>query len=495
MGGGSAGWISALYFLNKSKEHNLNLKIKLISSNEIGTIGVGEGTTPIFTEFINNICKISEREFLKETKGSFKFAIKFDNWNFDNDYYYHQFSESSIYENIDKEMDYKFIQYAINENLNIPQKILQKKLLGCSFDLLEKNKISLNINSRYSYHFSASLLISFLRKKCLKFENFYNIEGIIDNIYYDKTGFIEKIKIDSGQEILGDFFVNCLGFKSNSLINQEYFDIQNWDNYILNNSAFAIQVKNTSTEVIEPYTTSTAQEYGWSWKIPQYEKTGYGYVYSDHFIDDEDKLYNSLLKTYNIKEKNVFKTRVVKSKPYYNKKQLHKNCLSLGLASGFVEPLEATSIHMTLTSLNLLFDMIEEEIEINQKYINVFNSKLEKRWKNVFKFIIYHYFTNNPINDYWKHYKNIQENEIFDFSEKYQIRNDLVFSKKNYFDIGLGMKIQDYYYTFLNEKYLKEGFCDYLNYEYTFNCKSLWSHKEILNNINQNKIIKSLNYN
>ena len=491
MGGGTAGWVSALYFLNKNKD--LNLKIKLISSNEIDPIGVGEGTTPIFTNFIENICEVDKKEFLKETKGSFKYGIKFDNWNFDDEYYYHLFLASISHENRNQDLDYDFIQYIINEDLDISQKLLQKKILGCSFNLIENNKISLKINDGYAYHFSANLIIPFLKKKCLEFENFEYIEGTIENIIYDQTGFIQKVNIGNGKKISGDFFINCLGFKSNTLLNKEYFDIQNWDNYILNNSAFAIQVKNSPIKVIEPYTTATAQEYGWSWKIPQYEKTGYGYVYSDNFITDEDRLYGELLKTYNIKEKNVFKTRVVKSNPYFNKKQLHKNCLSLGLASGFVEPLEATSIHMTLVGLNNFFQLIENEIQLNEKYINIFNLRLEKKWKNVFKFIIYHYFTNNPINDYWKHYKNIQENNIFDFYEKYQ-ENNHCFSKFSYYSVSLGMKMKDYYYNFSQERYLKENIVDYLKIETNLNCNSLYSHNQVLNEINQNKNIKHLNY-
>lgn len=496
MGGGTAGWISALYFLNKSENLKLNLKIKLISSYEIEPIGVGEGTTPVFTNFIENVCKIDKKEFLKETKGSFKYGIKFDNWNFDKEYYYHLFTRSTSYNNNTEDLDYDFVQYAINEDLNISQKILQKKILECSFDLLENNKISLNINKAYAYHFSANLIISFLKKKCLKFENFEHIEGIIENVYYDEIGFINSLKINNDQKILGDFFVNCLGFKSNTILNEDYFDIENWDNYILNNSAFAIQVKNSPIENIEPYTTATAQEYGWSWKIPQYEKTGYGYVYSGDFISDENKLYDDLLKTYKIKEKDVFKTKVVKSKPYYNSKQLHKNCLSLGLASGFVEPLEATSIHMTLVGLNTFFDIIENKFEINQKYVNIFNNKLEKIWKNVFKFIIFHYFTNNPINDYWKHYKNIQKNNVFDFDEKYY-ESDNVFSKYSYYQISLGMKIKDFYYNFFREKYLKDNIHDYLKIKTNIDCTFLYSHNEVLNDINQDdqdENLKKLNY-
>jgi tryptophan halogenase len=495
MGGGTAGWVSALYFLNKNKDLNLNQKIKLISSNDIEPIGVGEGTLPSFPNFIEKICKIDKKEFLKETKGSFKFGVKFDNWNFDNEYFYNLVVAGTNYKlsNEDKKLSFDFIQYAINNNISIPQKSLLKKIIGEFYDIIENNKIALNMIPGYAYHFSASLLIAFLRKKCIDFEEFEHIEGTIENISYNESGIINTLKINNQQKISGDFFINCLGFKSNTLLSEEYFDVKNWDNYILNNSAFAIQVKNSSTEIIEPYTTAKAQEYGWSWKIPQYEKTGYGYVYSDNFINDEDKLYEDLLKTYNIKEKDVFKTRVVKSKPYLNKKQLHKNCLSLGLASGFVEPLEATSIHMTLLSLDTFFEMIENDIKLDQKCIDSFNERLERSWRNVFKFIIHHYFTNNPINDYWKHYKNIQENNVFDFYEKHN-DNSAPFNSYTYFLVSLGKKMKDYYYGFEYEKYLKDNFQNFLRIDTNINLNGLCSHNEVLDKINQKNILKNSSY-
>jgi len=489
MGGGTTGWLSALYFLNANKFLNLNLNITLISSNQIDPIGVGEGTTPVFTDFIEKYCNISKEDFLKETNGSFKYGIKFSNWNFDNQSYYHLFS-NSLYENRNPDIDYDHIQYCINNDLDISQEKLQKKLLGISFDMVEKNNISFNINDSYAYHFSASLIIPFLKKKCLEFNQFKHVEGIIKNIKYDENSYIRFLKTDQSEVIEGDFFVNCLGFKSQDILRKEYFDIENWDNYILNNSAFAIQVKNSFEEVIEPYTTATAKSYGWCWKIPQYEKTGYGYVYSDNFVADESQLYEDLLKTYNIKENDIFKTKIVKSKPYYNIKQLHKNCLSLGLSSGFIEPLEATSIHMTIFALNKFFDIIKNNLQINEKYTNIFNDLMKKSWFGVFKFIIFHYFTNNPINEYWKHYKNIQQNEIFEFHEKYNSTIDPdrnIFNRDNYFLISLGMKMKDYYYNFSMEQFLMKSINDYFKFDLSFNQTNLFSHNEILNKIRNEK--------
>ena len=492
MGGGTSGWISALYFLNKSKYLNINLNIKLISSNDIEPIGVGEGTTPLFTNFIENTCQIDKKEFLRETKGSFKYGIKFDNWNFDGEYYYHLFKHHSNYESKNNDIDYDFFQYGINSDLEIPQKILQKKINGVSFDLVENNKISLNINGDYAYHFSANLIIPFLRQKCLEFNEFEYIQETINKLNYKENGHIQNILINENKKIDGDFYINCLGFESKNILADEYFDFDYWDNYIINNSSFAIQVKNSPLENLEPYTTSTAQEYGWSWKIPQYEKTGYGYVYSDQFIRDEDKLYNDIIKTYGIKEKNIFKTKIVKFKPYYNRKQIHKNCLSIGLSSGFVEPLEATSIHMSLVSLNSFFEMIETKTEFDGQHLNLLNNKLSKDWINIFKCVIFHYFTNNPLNDYWNHYKNLQKNDIFEFYEKHLDTG--IFTKDNYFSISLGMRIKWYSYMFSQEKYLKENIIDYLKITSNLDTNNIYSVNEILKEINQTTKVNFANY-
>ena len=485
MGGGTAGWVSALYFLNKSEELNLNLNVKLISSEEIGTIGVGEGTTGVFTNFIENICRIDKAEFLRETKGSFKYGIKFCNWNFDNEYYYHLFTTSSPFEKEICDEDRLFYQYVINEDLNVPQQILQRRFFKSIYDIIENNKIDNNLIPSYSYHFSAGLVVEFFKKKCLEFSNFTYKDSIIKEIRYNKNNYIEKLILNSGEEVQADFFVNCLGFEGNSLLLDEYSDIKFYDNYLLNNSAFAIQVSNTPLENIDTYTTSTAQEYGWTWKIPQYEKTGYGYVYCDDFIDDENKLYDDIIKTYNVKEKNIFKTKKLKFKPFLNRKQIHKNCISLGLSSAFVEPLEATSIEMTINALSGLFDIIDfnnDKFLIDEGRISKYNRYNSKYWEKVFKFILFHYFTNNPINDYWKHYNNIQKNELFEYFETHG--TSAFFPQSSWNSISFGLKIKDYSYNMSTENYLKENIYNYFKTESRIDCNSFLSHRKILDEVN-----------
>lgn len=434
MGGGTAGWTSALNFLHHSEYNNLNITVQLVASENIGTIGVGEGTTPYYNQNMERYCKISRKEFLEQTKGSLKYGIKFENWNFDEKYYYHMFSGSRC--GIE---EYLMSHLSIDRDLDISDQEIQRRIHGdLGFYILENGKIPFEDLETYgySYHFSAELLIEFLKAKCLCFDNFSYQEGKIEEILYLDNGYMETLCLENDLKLHGDFFVNCLGFNSSNIIAKEYFDITFWDDYILNNSAFAIQVKNEEDEELDFYTTSSAKEYGWTWKVPQYEKTGYGYVFSDQFITDGDKLIDDIIKTYNIKPSNIIGSRLVKSKPYVNKKQIHKNCLSIGLSSGFVEPLEATSLHLTIMSLQHFYQMVHNDITSQFN----FNKIMESEWNSVFEFIVYHYYTKSPINDYWKYYADIKNKNKLPFTSLLFGNEYGMFQKENYLLISLGMK-------------------------------------------------------
>lgn len=489
MGGGTSGWTTALYFLHHSLTNNLNIDVQVVSSENIGVIGVGEGTTPSYAISLMEMhCKIPTEEFLRETKGSMKYGIKFANWNFDKEYYYHMFSGSMC-----GNETYYLSQYAIDNGLDITQKQIQKKIHGyLGYSILETDSIPIQDIEKYqySYHFSSDLLIKFLRRKCEEFQNFSHQEGMIRKVLYDERGYIKKLCLDDDICLDGDFFVNCLGFHSQKILSEEYFDLVLWDNYILNNSAFAIQVKNEENEPINFYTSCYAQEYGWTWKIPQYEKTGYGYVFSDHFINDESKLYEDIIKTFNIKEENIIGSRMVKSKPYFNKKQLHKNCLSIGLSSGFVEPLEATSLHLINSSLNGFSEISVNDTQSRRN----FNKKMEEEWNNVFEFIIYHYLTKNPKNDYWKHYNNISKDKLVAL-KMFSSPHRGMFTKENYTIISLGMKrsntslrkqIKENLHS-ISEQHTYENlqsFDQEKNFNDELKMKEIITHKQLLNEIN-----------
>lgn len=479
MGGGTAGWIAALKFLVENKRQNLNLKVTLISSEEIGTIGVGEGSTPLFVDYIDDVCQSSVEDFLHETKGAIKYGIKFDNWNFDNEYYYHLFTSHSSYENSNLDLIYNFCQYAINNNLNIPQRELQKKIHGVSFDLVDDNFVNFNINSRFAYHFDAKLIVKYFKSLADSFSEFTYINDKIIDIKYNNEK-IESLTLENNGFILGDFFINSLGLhdKSNSQDIEEL-------SIIPNNKAITLQVKNIETDALEPYTTSTAQDYGWTWKIPQYEKTGYGYVYSDHFVNDEDSLYDKIIESYKIDEKNIIRSNKVSFKSFYNKKQLKSNCLYLGLSSGFLEPLEATSINLTLTSLNLFFDLANQSHELETHNIKSFNETLSKIWEGVKNFIIMHYFNGSNKNDYWRYFNSLNSNsKLFKMNKDNYHNVSFAYTINSFYSITLGLNSKDFSYSQEENEYIKNHIETFFMVDHYLDSKRLMTQNEILNCIN-----------
>lgn len=499
IGGGSAGWISAIYLLNKSKDFKLNLNIKLISKGDC--IGVGEATTLQFRNFILNDCKLSESEFLSSVGGAIKYAIKFKNWNMDGKHYYHPFIKGTDFDGVDLDFSQNISQNAINNDLSIDHYEIQRKINGVSFDLYENNKIDYDLNSEYAYHFNSRELGRYFKSLCLKYSNFTFVESHARDASYDDKGYIKTILLDDGKEIEGDFFINCIGFGKN-IFSEEYFDIEDLSNIIPNNSAISVQCKNKTNEILEPYTSAIAMDHGWIWKIPQYYKTGYGCVYSNKFFDDKDFIYEKIIKENNICEKDILESKSISFFTHYNKKQLHKNCLNLGLSSGFIEPLESTSIHLTILGLNSAFIMLNEGRLYEENNENEFNKELIFDWENAFKFVLYHYFTNPNSkkikNDYWMHYEQIKNKKIFNFYEKYQHEN-ATFSKVNYLFISLGLGIKDFhnlnsYHMSMN---LKNKYRDIFSQKINIDISSSKTHNELLNyynNLNNKYISNSLMY-
>lgn len=487
IGGGTAGWLSALYFLSMSKKFCLDLTVDLIADEETGIIGVGEGTTPPFRNFIKNVCNISDDEFLKNTNGSFKYGIKFDNWNFNNEYYYHLFSNVTKYDNNSLKDLISMCQYCVNNELDIPFKLFQKKYNGLTFDLVDNNKINLFSNNAVSYHFAANLVIKYFKEKCQEFENFKYFNNKVVSCKYYENNFIKNLILENDIEYFGDIFINCMGFHSKKIFTEEMYDIVDISNLMPNDKAVTLQYHNNPDDEIEPYTWSTAQDYGWTWKIPQWQKTGCGYVFSSSFLDEE-KSYDTIIKTHNIDEKNIISTKVINFESYYNKKQLNGNCLHVGLSSGFIEPLEATNLHMAITTLDMFFSLLYNIESLSSNYSEIFNKKMNMQWVNNINFILYHYFNGSTKNDYWKHYTNLKNSEKYSFlPEKYMditesilTTNFYSFDMYSFFSVGLGMKIKDYYYPFEYEKINGFEINQFFSNKLLYNFKEDLSHKEYL---------------
>ncbi|WP_129775866.1 tryptophan halogenase family protein [Peristeroidobacter soli] len=375
-GGGTAGWMVAA---GLSRTLGKALDIKLVESDEIGTVGVGEATIPTLVTF-HRLLDINEQEFMAATQGTFKLGIGFENWRDLNKNYIHSFGTTG--------KDHWTAGFQ-----HFWLKGRQRNLASSYGDYCVELKAALENKfahlprggMNYAFHIDAGLYAKFLRR----FSEGYGvqrIEGKITNVLtHDDTGFIKAIRLDSGAEIEGDLFIDCTGFRA-LLIGQTLHEpYEDWSHWLPCDSAVAVQTESVGEAV--PYTRSIAREFGWQWRIPLQSRVGNGMVYCSRYLSDE-RAKQSLLA--NVEGKVRTEPRVIKFKPGQRRQTWVKNCVAVGLASGFIEPLESTSIHLIGRSIIRLLQMFPGE-GINPTDIEEFNRQTVAELEHIRDFIVLHY--------------------------------------------------------------------------------------------------------
>jgi tryptophan halogenase len=387
-GGGTAGWMAAA---SLSKLLGKTLDITLVESDEIGTVGVGEATIPTL-QTLHELLKIKEQDFVAAVQGTFKLGISFENWrNVDEDYI-HSFGWTG------KDSWAAGFQHFW----------LKGKQMGISKEFGEyckewaaakKNRFAVlpNQGLNYAYHFDASLYAKFLRKMAEE-HGVVRKEGKIAVVeQHPETGFITALKLDSGERIEGDLFLDCTGFRALLIEDTLKAGFEDWTHWLPCDSAVAVQTESVGPPI--PYTRSIAREAGWQWRIPLQHRVGNGVVFSSkHWSDDEAM--NKLMT--NVEGKTLTDPRVIKFKTGQRLKHWDKNCVSIGLSCGFIEPLESTSIHLIQRAVIRLLQMFPYD-GIREPDVNEFNSQMKFEIDNVRDFIILHYHvTNRTDTEFWR---------------------------------------------------------------------------------------------
>ncbi|MFC4309760.1 tryptophan halogenase family protein [Steroidobacter flavus] len=375
-GGGTAGWMVAA---GLSRTLGKALDIKLVESDEIGTVGVGEATIPTLVTF-HRLLDINEQEFMAATQGTFKLGIGFENWRNVGQHYIHSFGTTG--------KDHWTAGFQ-----HFWLKGRQRNLAGDYGDYCVELKAALENKfahlprggMNYAFHIDAGLYAKFLRK----FSEGYGvqrIEGKITNVLtHDDSGFIKAIRLDSGAEIEGDLFIDCTGFRA-LLIGQTLHEpYEDWSHWLPCDSAVAVQTESVGEAV--PYTRSIAREAGWQWRIPLQSRVGNGMVYCSRYLSDEQAKQSLLA---NVEGKVRTEPRVIKFKPGQRRQTWVKNCVAVGLASGFIEPLESTSIHLIGRSIIRLLQMFPGT-GINPTDIEEFNRQTVAELEHIRDFIVLHY--------------------------------------------------------------------------------------------------------
>lgn len=411
LGGGASGWITALY----AQRVMPKAKITVIESAEIGILGAGEGSTPHLINFLDFV-GIPTSDVIKHADATIKNAIKFTNWKNDNSYFYHGFY---VFNNLD------FDGSNINENASsinssfISNSIFSKNINECSFvaKVSEGNKVLFSKKDRqpptntnnilkfdmlgnFSIHFNASKLASLLRSVA-ESRGIKRIEGLVDSIQEDSEGNITSVSIGSNKINL-DFIFDCSGF-ARQIIGKHYSS--KWKSHsdkLPVDSAVPFFISIKENESIPAYTEAIAMKYGWMWKIPTKERYGCGYVYDSSLITEAEAVkeieeYLGYEPFYPRKDKGGFKF----SAGYYEE-PWKNNCIAVGLSSGFIEPLEATSIWVTIESLKAVFSNVESLSILDKRNADHFNKKFRDMSDNVVDFIYFHYMSNRSDTEFWK---------------------------------------------------------------------------------------------
>ena len=389
VGGGTAGWLAAAAI---GKIYQDRVKVTLLESDAIGTVGVGEATIPTMMAF-HKLLGIPEAEMMRATNATFKLGINFKNWGELGEDYIHAFGQvGRIFWGGEFQ---HFWARGKSLGINVP---FGAYCLEHEAARAGKFAISENPILNYAFHFDAGLYAKYLRSFSEPF-GVVRLEGKVERIEQNTdSGFIRCLHLEDGSSLDGDFFIDCTGFRGLLIEETLNTGYENWQHWLPCDSALAVQSEKNKPATA--YTSSTAHEFGWQWRIPLQNRTGNGVVYSSQYVD-RDWAEQTLLK--NIEGNPINEPRLIQFKTGRRKLGWNKNCIALGLASGFLEPLESTSIHM-VTSALIRFLRLFPLHGIQKTLVDEYNRQSREEAESIRDFIILHYHaTRRNDTEFWNY--------------------------------------------------------------------------------------------
>lgn len=397
LGGGTAGWLAANHLAVELRSSPV--EITLIESKDIGIIGVGEGTVPYIKKSLQKF-GISEVEMLLECDATFKTGIKFENWltsaPVEKNFYYHPFS--SPFPN-----GYDVTPFYLKNSSKFPFSDVSTVVCLSEKKLCPKRISSVEFQGalEYAYHFDAHKFGKLLaRNACGKLGVLHRFETIVD-AEIDTQGNIDGLITKEGEKIAFDFYVDCSGFSAKLIENKLAAKFIEKSNQIPTNQVLTCQIPTENESPISPFTLAQAHGNGWIWDIPLTTRRGVGFVYSSDFIS-VDQAHSEFAKYLGVNE-DTFEPRKLAMKIGFREKFWVKNCVALGLAQGFVEPLEATSILVTDFSAELFARTFSLDSAAMVAAANYFNRAVSYTWERVMDFVQLHYLISNRRDtDFWK---------------------------------------------------------------------------------------------
>lgn len=398
VGGGTAGWMAAaaLSRLRAGRP----LAITLVESEAIGTVGVGEATIPPFVDF-NRLLEIDEREMMAAVQSSFKLGIQFVNWGKLGDSYIHPFGNYG-YQIGGMSFHHLWHRYRAAGDPR-PLQLFNLETMAAHFGRFARSEDYQRDDLppvNYAYHIDAGRYARFLRSYA-EARGVVRREGRVADVALDgENGFVRAITMDDGAEIAGDLFVDCSGFRGLLIEQALATGYEDWTHYLPCDRAVALPCLREDGSGPLPYTRATAHSAGWQWQVPLQQRNGNGHVYCSAFMGDDEA--HSILVN-NIAGKPGADPNFLRFTTGRRRKFWNRNVVALGLAAGFMEPLESTSIHLIYTGINKLVALLSLD-GITQAQEDAFNRLTAKEYERIRDFLILHYSaTSRDDSPFWNH--------------------------------------------------------------------------------------------
>jgi tryptophan halogenase len=396
VGGGTAGWMTASALSRVFPRERL--AITVVESDEIGIVGVGEATVPLLQQ-LHGLLGIDERDFLKATNGTYKLGIEFRDWGRIGDVFFHGFGDYGA--------DLQGVQphhYWLKlrqpgdptplDDYSLPYAMGRRG----RFTVPPRDPANPASHFKHAYHFDARLYGRFLRDHA-EARGVTRVEGkIVDVALRGEDGFVDRVTLADGRELSADLYIDCSGFRGLIIEQALQTGYDDWRRWLPCDSALAVPSENVGPPT--PFTRSTARPAGWQWRIPLQHRTGNGHVYSSAFMSDDDA--REMLLAY-LDGKALAEPRQLRFIAGRRKQSWNRNCVAIGLAAGFMEPLESTSIQLIQTAVARLVELFPDT-DFDPVVTREYNRRTADEYERIRDFLIAHYcLTKRTDSEFWRH--------------------------------------------------------------------------------------------
>ena len=399
VGGGTAGWIAAAMMAEHFKGRMA--EIELVESDDIGTIGVGESTIPPFMQLLARL-GVNEQEFVQETQASFKLGVRFDDWGEKGESYFHAFG--AIGAPVDVSDFYQVWLKARQGGYARPLMDFAPSAVMARhgrFMLPFKAQRTPIHSATYALHVDAKRAAAYLRRFA-EARGVTRTEGLVEDVSLRPDGFVQALKLRSGKVVEADFFIDCSGFRGLLIGKALGVGWTDWSPWLLCDRAIAVQTENRGGP--QPYTLVHAQDCGWRWRIPLQHRTGNGHVFSSRHLSDDEA---TAVLMAQVEGRPVTDPMVVPFRTGVRERIWDRNVLSLGLASGFIEPLESTAIHLIHRGMEFFFRLMPD-LDCDPHLATEYNRRMTMDYEEIRDFVVLHYvLTRRDDTAFWREYRDM----------------------------------------------------------------------------------------